>query len=165
VLKPLQSQRAGRCSKGVGRTRVMNLERLVFEHEAIDLLARNLRLLSTQKPPDFDAAVSLLAQLAEEVESHLEYEDRTVYSVLIELYKKRSFVGADKFEQLFESLRSDWCNYLADWTEENVRAQWRRFGVATAEILPRLQARVRTETNLLYSRALSNGLITLRDIG
>jgi len=143
----------------------MNLERLVFEHEAIDLLARNLRLLTTQSPPEFGAAVFLLAQLAQEVETHLEYEDRTVYNALIERYKKRLLVGADKFEQLFELLRTDWCSYLAYWTEENVRAEWSRFGVATAEIIPRLQERVRTETNLIYSRALSDRLITLRDIG
>lgn len=150
--------------RGVGPNYVMNLERLVYEHEAIDLLARNLRLLTTQKPHDFEAVVLLLAELAQEVTSHLEYEDRTVYSVLIERFEKLSLVGVDKFEQLFEALRADWCRYLAKWTEENIRAEWDRFGVATAEILPRLQARVRTETNLIYSRALSNGLITLRDV-
>lgn len=143
----------------------MNLERLVFEHEAIDLLTRNLYLVSKQKPADFNTAILLLAELAQEVEAHLEYEDRTVYSALIERFKRLSLEGIDKFEQLFEALRADLCRYLSDWTEENVRAEWGRFGVATAEILPRLQARVRTETNLIYSRALSNGLITLRDVG
>ncbi len=66
----------------------MSLERLVFEHDAIDLISRNLRVLTKQEPPDFESAISLLALLAREVESHLEYEDRTVYAVLIDRYQK-----------------------------------------------------------------------------
>jgi hypothetical protein len=141
----------------------MSLERLVFEHDAIDLLSRNLRELTTQEPPEFDAAISLLAQLAHEVEAHLDYEDRSVYSVLIERYKKPPLIGADTFEQLFQALRIDWCGYLAEWCEENVRSEWGRFCAATAAIIPRLQARVRTENNLIYSRALNDGVITLRE--
>jgi hypothetical protein len=66
----------------------MSRERLVFEHDAIDLISRNLRVLTRQEPPDFESAISLLALLAREVEAHLEYEDRTVYAVLIDRYRK-----------------------------------------------------------------------------
>lgn len=141
----------------------MSLERLVFEHDAIDLISRNLLVLTRQAPPDFESAISLLALLAGEVESHLEYEDRTVYAVLIDRYQKPPFIGAERFEQLFEVLKTDWCDYLADWSEGKVRAGWSGFCAATAGIIPRLQARVRTENELIYSRALNDGVITLRE--
>lgn len=141
----------------------MSLERLVFEHDAIDMLSRDLQSLTEQQPPEYEAASTLLAQLAHEVDAHLEYEDRTVYSVLIARYKAPPFIGADTFEQLFEELRTDWCGYLAHWTEERVRREWNAFHAATAEIIPRLQKRVRTETKLIYSLALGDGLIRLRD--
>jgi hemerythrin-like domain-containing protein len=141
----------------------MSLERLVLEHDAIDMISRDLCVVSRQVQPNHEAAVALLSQLAHEVEAHLEYEDRTVYSVLIERYKAPSRVGAEKFEQLFNELSSDWRSYLAEWTDQKIRADWVAFGVATTEMMLKVRARVMAETNLIYSLALSDGIIRLRD--
>jgi hypothetical protein len=111
----------------------------------------------------FHSAAVLLEQLAREVDAHLKYEDRTAYSALILGYKAPPFIGADKFEELLKELRTDWCDYLVHWTEDLVCAEWTRFGVATAKIILRLQVRARTEANLIYSLALGDGIIRLRD--
>jgi hypothetical protein len=56
----------------------MSLERLIAEHDAIDVISRSLRAAAKQGQPACAMAVSLLSQLAQEVDAHLAYEDRTV---------------------------------------------------------------------------------------
>jgi hypothetical protein len=141
----------------------MSLERLIREHDEIDQLSHDLRAITRQAPPSPLAAVASLQHLARSVEDHLSYEDRTVYSVLVDRYAASPSFDADKFEKMFEELRDSWLAYLAKWDVRSVRADWSSFCADTSEMIPRLQARVRNETNLIYSLALSDGTIRLRD--
>jgi hypothetical protein len=141
----------------------MSLERLIREHDEIDQLSQDLLTLTRQAPPSPVAALASLNHLARSVEDHLSYEDRTVYSVLIDRYATSATFNADKFERVFEELRDSWLAYLAKWDVRRVSADWSSFCAETADMIPRLQARVRNETNLIYSLALSDGTIRLRD--
>jgi hypothetical protein len=140
----------------------MSLERLIGEHDDIEVLSRSIQILTRQEPPDFEKTSILVAQLARDVTEHLEYEYTTVYAVLIARYATVPSAGADRFKHLFEDLRSSWSGYFDTWNEDHVRADWTGFCHATDEIFPHLQSCARKELNIVYSLALNDGTIKLR---
>lgn len=141
----------------------MSYERLIREHDAIDLAARRLENAAGAATPDTATIVGLRSELACAVNEHLHHEDRTVYALLIGLGTKGVLNAAIDFEALFQALKCDWEDYLADWDADCILADWEGFQAETSAIMARLRERVRTETDLIYPLALKQGMIPLRD--
>jgi len=141
----------------------MSYQRLIREHDELATKASELEALLGGGARNPAAAAGLLHELAFLVREHLSYEDRRVYSRLIELRSRKDLPSSAEFEALCEALRDDWEAYLVEWDEDCIRADWEEFSAATTALMARLRERVCQETNLIYPLALKEGLIKLRD--
>ena len=112
--------------------------------------------------PDVPAVSAALANLATQLSDHLAREDSFIYPRMIESSVGRVSSIARRFIEEFDSLTADWKTYLAEWLPDCITGDWDGFRHETEAIIARLAARVRAENNVLYSTALSHGLITLR---
>ena len=137
----------------------MDYRDLVSDHDRIDALADELEgaVRSCATPaPQVDA---LLDRLADVVKEHLQKEDSFIYP---DLLQSSDPVGATGLAVEFETLKRDWETYLATWRHGLAQQDWPAFREQTFGMLKRLRERVMKETGLLYSMALSEGLITMR---
>ena len=140
----------------------MSYQRLIDDHDEIDRLANALVVLAESGVPDVTRALDLLWDLSGAVNDHLTYEDRTVYSRLIQSkHPQLSSAGVD-FEASFIELRSDWQTYLSDWQAETLACDWPLFASETIAMMLRLRQRVSDETSLIYPLALQQSFIRLR---
>lgn len=139
----------------------MSYQRLIEDHDLIDQLARKLETIAEADCAEPVEAVRVLMNLSCAVSEHLAYEDRTVYSRLIDA-KPRLAEPAIDFEQTFQQLRADWLAYLSDWNGETLTLDWACFCDETKAMMARLRTRVGDETDLIYPTAMQRGLIRLR---
>lgn len=141
----------------------MSYERLIREHDAIDVLAGRLAA-AAKLNQSTDQIMVLLWDLSLAVSEHLRHEDRTVYQPLLdEPADTKKMASSQDFERMFQDLRSDWEQYLGDWNSETVAADRATFKHETETMVIRLRERVRAETSLIYPVALQHGAIRLRD--
>ena len=140
----------------------MSYERLLFEHDQIDLALARLRRLTDAAEPDVAAVSLALSHLAAELGDHLAHEDSFIYPRMIESAVGHVASIARQFVEEFDALTTDWKIYLVEWLPESIAADWAGFKRDTDAIMARLAARVRAENSVLYSAALNHGLIPLR---
>ena len=140
----------------------MSYQRLVAEHDEIDVAARQIEHLLTGDEPAGVVVSTRLSELALLVADHLRNEDQSVYQPLIKRQDKPRSEALLNLELHLEDLRHDWLQYLADWTPECVKADFDTFRSDTTQMMSRLRARVKIETDLIYPLALKHGSIRLK---
>lgn len=120
---------------------------LIRDHAVIEHLANKLsRLIDTDAEPTILA--DLLAQLVQTVAGHLEVEERMLQSDAL----RPGAVSAEEVARVtrdFERLKENWIAYWKIWTAEEIATDRAGFLNASRAILPRLQDRVRLETEML----------------
>lgn len=141
----------------------MSYERLMSEHQRIDKAIVRLRKLIESDLPDVAAVVIALSDLSAELGSHLAHEDSFIYPRMIAGSNAESSQTARAFVSEFADLTRDWNLYLSEWSWECIQADWKSFRAETDRMMGRLALRVRAENNLLYSIALKNNAIHLRE--
>ncbi|WP_136942375.1 hemerythrin domain-containing protein [Sphingomonas baiyangensis] len=140
----------------------LSFERLIREHRAIAELATVLRAtIADDAAPDVMCAA--LEALSDQLVSHLATEDADIYPQLMLSADEGAAAAAREAIAAFETLAADWRDYAAHWTSGAIEADCEGFAEATAAILDRLDARVRSENELLYPMALRAAHIRLRD--
>lgn len=141
----------------------MSYERLMHEHGLIEVAMKKLQGLVAGTPADVSAVVIALADLSQELGSHLAHEDSFIYPRMIQGSNPLMRDAANAFAAEFASLRVDWSVYLLEWSAECIAADWGNFAHQTDAMLDRLQRRVDAENNILYTVALRESAVTLRD--
>lgn len=141
----------------------MSYERLMREHARIEIAAKRLLELVSAADPLVDAVVIALSDLSQELGAHLAHEDSFIYPRMIQGENTLMRDAANAFAAEFASLRTDWSIYLSEWGTECIAADWLHFREATHAILDRLQRRIDAENNILYTTALREGAVTLRE--
>jgi len=141
----------------------MSYQRLTDEHARIDVALAQLTATLDRPDRDSDAAAGALQHLADELESHLAYEDSTLYEALLIDRKPDYAQAVEQFSAQFDALRRDWGVYLDCWGAASIAADWVGFDRATRSMIGRMAERVAAENALLYSSALRFGAIPLRD--
>ena len=127
---------------------------LLRDHELIAVLASRLSLL-IRDGAEPEALSTALQHLVETVESHLDHEDETIYSLAMQSNGGAGQQAIDALQSEFEQLKTSWGRYLCRWTPEAVAADRDGFVAASGRILPRLHDRIRLENQLLVARAMS----------
>ena len=121
---------------------------LIRDHAVIEHLANKLsRLMDTDAPPAVLA--DLLAQLVQTVAGHLEIEERMLQGDTLHHQEGVSAEDVARVTRDFQRLKENWDAYWKIWTAEEIAADRTGFLDASRAILPRLQDRVRLETEML----------------
>lgn len=141
-----------------------SFERLIREHDEIGVLAERLHDMIASQPHDPRTASALLEDLSSKVRKHLLEEDRSIYTVLIEMGSASHKDALGDLEAQFQELSRDWLGYLNDWSAGRLEFDWNGFCTATRTMMSRLRQRVRVENELIYPAALRAGVIQLRDV-
>lgn len=141
----------------------MSYERLIAEHALIDARLEAMRLLTAAAEPDLPAVILGLSALAGELAHHLSHEDSFIYPRMMTGGSAESARAAQAFIDEFAELREDWGLYLTEWNAECIAADWAGFRHHTDALIARLAHRVRAENELLYTVALKNSVIPLRE--
>ncbi len=121
---------------------------LLRDHAAIELLSKRLSTLIDRQAGAEDLALTL-DHLVQTVASHLALEDAIIYDLALEDQMDASPTEVDRAHQEFETLKSNWGDYLTAWTPQRIAADRDTFVRETRAMLPRLRDRVRLETHLL----------------
>ena len=104
---------------------------LLRDHELIAVLASRLSLL-IRDGAEPDALSTALQHLVDTVESHLEHEDATIYSLAMQAHGGAGQQAIDALQSEFEQLKASWGRYLCRGTPEAVAAD--RNGQAAEEL-------------------------------
>jgi hypothetical protein len=139
----------------------VDYQRLLAEHDQIDMLCRALMSMVTTEMPDADAILRIRADLAAALGAHLAHEDSFIYPRMAARRGDTAEVAAS-FVSEFADLTRDWTQYLDEWSGECIVEDWTTFRHETIAIVKRLRLRVRRENEALYPAALRTGAITLR---
>jgi hypothetical protein len=126
---------------------------LLRDHAAIDALAAHLtRLLDGAADPD---ALSLtLDQLVATVADHLALENEMIYAFAM---RSQPGTGPEAIAAMrgeYDRLRTQWNEYVFQWTPAMIAEDRPAFERATRAMLPRLRDRVRLENQLLFHLSL-----------
>ena len=136
----------------------LSYRQLVSDHDHIERVADEILVLARAPEPDAGAIGTRLGELAIIVADHIAQEDVLIYPRLV----REGHAGPPQIADQLETLKQDWMEYLREWPEMSIAADIDTFRAETADILVRLKARVRLESDLLYSSALRDGKISLR---
>jgi hypothetical protein len=121
---------------------------LLRDHAAIEMLARHLsRAIEGDAEPA--ALASALEQLVRMVAEHLAVEEEILYSAAMEAQPGADAQEVARVQRDFDRLKIDWGRYTGLWTAAEIAADRAGFIRATRAMLPRLQDRVKLETDLL----------------
>ncbi|HEX8302020.1 hemerythrin domain-containing protein [Sphingomonas sp.] len=104
-----------------------------------------------------------LSDLSQELGAHLAHEDSFIYPRMIQSDNALTREAASAFTAEFASLHADWTMYLNEWNSECIAEDWDHFSLVTLSILDRLQRRVDAENNILYTTALRESVLSLRE--
>jgi hemerythrin-like domain-containing protein len=126
-------------------------KQLVSEHDRIEELVDSILRMATDDQSESRRISTALSELAQVVAEHLEHEDALLYAT-----------AGERLGEQLEALKQDWLDYLSEWTHDCIAVDGETFSLETANILTRLKARVRLESELLYASALQKGQISLR---
>lgn len=139
---------------------MQNFVELLKDHSLILSTTRSLTRITRSPTQRADVAFDCLRLLARLLDAHLRAE--------AEFLAADSDNGHHEFSALeqehgarFDDLVQEWGNYLAEWSEENMRTDWAGFVWATDWIVERLNEQVEAENETLYPAALRHGLIRL----
>ncbi|MES2097516.1 MAG: hemerythrin domain-containing protein [Pseudomonadota bacterium] len=141
----------------------MNLEKLMAEHDRIDVAIAALAASIANEEPNTAAVTCALFDLNNELTEHLAHEDSFIYPKMIGGKNAAGAATARQFVKDFENLRTEWDNYLVEWQPECIEHDWAHFRESTVWMTDQLSKRVSAENTLLYTAALKSGSITLRD--
>ena len=140
----------------------MSYETLIDEHEAIDRLSSKLLNSLEAGASASTAAHDLLCRLQAVVDQHIEHEDSLLYARVASFQSPTLSENVRLLETSFDTLRSDWRDYVETWSEDRINSDWHTFAEETKSIVPQVKRRVLEETELVYLPALKSGLISLR---
>ncbi|RYY29012.1 MAG: hemerythrin domain-containing protein [Sphingomonadales bacterium] len=141
----------------------MSYERLMREHARIEIAVQHLLELVSAPEPDLGCVTIALSDLSQELSEHLAHEDSFIYPRMIQGNNALMRDAARAFSAEFASLRDDWSLYLREWSAECIGGDWAHFVQQTKAILERLQCRIDAENNILYTAALRESVIMLRE--
>ena len=136
----------------------LSYRQLVSDHDHIERVADEILALTNLPKPDPKVIGTRLSELAIIVADHIAQEGVLLYPRLV----GEGHAGPPRIADQLEALKQDWMEYLREWPEVSIAADLGTFREETVEILVRLKARVRMESDLLYSSALRDGKISLR---
>lgn len=140
---------------------VVSIERMMDEHARLTALANALmRAASVASAADVRA---LITDLNRELVDHLAVEDSEVYPHLLTAGDTAQREAAQIAMGDFDRLAAAWCNFVEDWTADEIEGDRELFVEACKTILSALAARTRIENDILYPLALRCGTITLRE--
>lgn len=142
---------------------VHSLERLIADHQRIMALAARLaRAIADDQASSAAGLRDAVEVLLDELLPHLGIEDRDIYPRLLIGHDDATTRAAIEAIERFEGTARDWMAYRDHWTVDAIASDRTGFGVATAGLLNQLNARVRSENELLYPLALQSSTIRLR---
>ncbi len=139
---------------------MQNLVELMKDHALILAATQNLSTIAQAAEPRMEDAFVALRRLSRLLDMHLRAEDEFLNVDLQHGRAEFTALAAEHGER-FGDLVEEWALYLREWSEENIRRDWKNFGRATDWIVTRLNAQVMAEDEALYPAALRYGLIRL----
>jgi hypothetical protein len=141
----------------------MSYQRLIAEHARIDAAMATLRACADATAPDC-TTVTALADAATLLRDHIAHEGDCLYSDLIVSGAHPFSRTADEFAVTLTVLQRDCVRYFTTWTPDTLRTDWREFQRQTRTMAARLAARGVEENALLYTPALRESVIALRNL-
>ena len=140
----------------------LTYEQLIREHDEIEDAAERLLAMVSAHRLDDAAIIEALATLTRQVADHLAHEEQIRIPVMADLRIRLPY-EADRLEEDLVRLVDDWAAFLDRWADGRFARDRLGFVADVTAMMPRLRARVRTESEILYAPALRDSLIRLRD--
>jgi iron-sulfur cluster repair protein YtfE (RIC family) len=129
----------------------MDFDVIRRQHDSISEHAAALAVAVSK--PIYSPVAAIRWKLARELIAHLAVEDRWLYPALMAGMDKKASDTAKRFKDEMGGLAGTFTNYVAEWNDQRIAAEWKVYCDETKALLASLKNRILLENKELYPLA------------